>query len=64
MLCQTYELPSKFFNEARDIELKEGGNDVDVNNENKFKIYQLVRPQDSNLADGVLGANYFPSFYL
>jgi E3 ubiquitin-protein ligase NEDD4 len=42
MLCQTFELSSKFFDEAKDIELKEGGKDIDVNNENKFEYCQLV----------------------
>ena len=42
MLCQVFVLSSKFFDEDKDIELKPGGKDIDVTNENKFEYCQLV----------------------
>lgn len=42
MLCQTFVLSSKFFDENKDVELKEGGKEIDVTNENKFEYVQLV----------------------
>lgn len=42
MLCQSFVFSSKIFDEEKDIELKPGGAEVDVTNENKFEYCQLV----------------------
>lgn len=45
ILCQNFMLSSKFFDEQRDVELKEGGKDIEVDNENKFEYIRLVIEQ-------------------
>ena len=42
ILCQNFMLSSKFFDEQRDVELKPGGKDIEVDNENKFEYIGLV----------------------
>lgn len=42
ILCQTFTLSSNFFGEDKDIELKEGGKDIDVTNENKFEYCEAI----------------------
>lgn len=42
VLCQTFTLSNKFFDVDKDIELKAGGAEIDVTNENKFEYCQLV----------------------
>jgi len=36
-LCQSFLLSSKFFDEQKNIELKPGGSEIEVTNENKFE---------------------------
>jgi len=42
ILCQTFILSSKYFDEDKDVELIPGGKDIDVTNENKFEYCQKV----------------------
>jgi len=42
MLCQSFVYSSKFFDENKDIELKDKGAEIDVTNDNKFEYCQLV----------------------
>jgi E3 ubiquitin-protein ligase HUWE1 len=42
MLCQVFVLSSKFFGEDNDVELKPGGKEIDVTNDNKYEYCHLV----------------------
>lgn len=42
ILCQTFILSSKYFDEDKDVELIPGGKDVEVTNNNKFEYCQKV----------------------
>lgn len=58
MLCQVFVHSQKFFDQDIDIELKPGGKEIDVTNENKFeychlvlkyKLYECIKDQINNL---------------
>ncbi len=42
ILCQNFMVSFKFFDEQKNVELKEGGKDIEVTNENKFEYCHLV----------------------
>jgi len=42
LLCQSFLYSTNFFDEKKDIELKPGGEKIDVTNENKYEYCQLV----------------------
>lgn len=42
ILCQTFILSSKYFDENKDVQLIPNGHEIDVTNENKFEYCQKV----------------------